>query len=170
MKDFTRLNEAHHRFWDIVLKAVTAVALLAGGIWALYEHFDTEQRKINATFWNKRMELYLATSEVTAQIAAVNSPAEAQDQFKLFWKMYYGQMSVIEDDPVKKEMQKFAGLVRAFQGAGYESTDAATKPVSNEYANLPPVELHQKKKDGAKTLADAMRASLKNSWAEPFGQ
>jgi len=112
------MNEAQHRFWDIALKAVTALALVGGGIWALYEHFDTEKQKINATFWNKRMELYLQTSEVAAHIAGANSPDEATNEFSAFWKLYYGPMSVIEDDAVKNEMQRFAGLVRAFQGTG----------------------------------------------------
>jgi hypothetical protein len=164
------MNEAQHRFWDIALKAVTAAALVGGGIWALYEHFDTEKQKVNATFWNKRMELYLQTSEVAAYIASANSPEQAKNEFNAFWKLYYGPMSVIEDGPVKNEMQRFAGLVRAFQGPGYASTGAETKPISSEYDNLPADALHQKKKDGAKTLADVMHASLKESWAKPFAQ
>ena len=162
------MDANRHNFWDIILKSVTVVTIIFGGGWALFEHFDTEEQKVNSTFWNKRMELYLRTSEAAATIAGATTPAEVTKEIREFWQLFHGPMSVIEDGAVKKEMQEFAGLVRAFQGPGFSSNGSTTKPVSSEFASLSATDLHLKKKDAATELADAMHASLKESWSKPF--
>lgn len=170
LRSFTAMTPARHNFWDITIKAVTTVALFIGGIWALYQHFDTEKKKVYSIIWNKRVELYFETSKSTGAIAVANSPNEVTKEIKDFWQAFYGPMSVIEDDAVKKKMEDFAGFVRAFQGPGYTSVGATTKPVPTEHENLSPEVLHKKKKDSAMALAEAMHISIKQSWSNPFNR
>ncbi len=157
-----------HNLWDIITKAATLLTVIGGGLWALFEHFDTEKQKVNGTFWNTRMDLYVRTSEAAAAIAGANAPTEVTKELREFWLLFHGPMSVFEDAAVKAEMEKFSGLVRAFQGPGASNIGASIKPVPSEFDNLPAAELHKMKQDAAQTLASAMRTSLATSWSKPF--
>ncbi len=157
-----------HNFWDIIAKMLTLAALLGGGWWTLYSYFDAEKQKVNSTFWNTRMTLYVRTSEAAAAIAAADTPAQVTKELTEFWTLYHGPMSVFEDDAVKKKMEHFSGFVRAFQGEGSTETGAITKPVNLVITDLSPAQLHQKKKDAAGDLTAAMRTSLSTSWSKPF--
>ena len=165
------MQESRYRFWDIAIKMLTIAAVMISVSWALYEHFDAEKQRINSVFWSKRLDLYLRTSEVTGRIANARSSDEVEQECAEFWQLYHGPMTVIEDESVKIQMERFAGVVRTFQGPSGTSrrVSGQDKPVSTEFDGLEGDELHRTKKDVAKQLADAMRQSLEN-WGKPFAR
>ena len=102
-----------------------------------------------------------------SDIANAENSREAQTQIDKFWRLYNGPMSLLETNDVKTEMQKFGGLVSAFEGKIKDLSHNNEKPViiANQSSLA---DIGKEMRDGANRLSITMRLSLRNSWNSPF--
>jgi hypothetical protein len=132
---------------ELWLKAATLGSALIAALWTVHIYSDTKEKEFYSSFWNKKMELYIGVSEAASTLATTESSDEFVKARATFWGFYYGRLSVVEDDTVKKAMQTFAGHF----------------PEKGIPANLP-----LNKGQEAYALALALKADLVQSWKRPF--
>jgi hypothetical protein len=133
--------------WELWLKSLTLCGVLVAAGWTLYVYSDTKQKEFYSAFWNKKMELYVGVSEAASTLATTESLEEFVKARAAFWGYYYGRLSIVEDESVKKAMQVFAGEF----------------PADGKPPRLP---LH--KGQAAYRLALALKGDLLRSWQRPF--
>jgi hypothetical protein len=133
--------------WELSLKTLTLVGALAAALWTFYVYSDSKQKEFYSAFWNKKMELYLGVSEAASILATTESADEFVKARATFWGFYYGRLSLVEDDSVKKAMQEFAGH---FPAEGK------------------PTKLPLGKGQEAYALAIALKKNLLRAWQHPF--
>ena len=133
--------------WELWLKTLALVGALVAAPWTIYVYSDTKEKEFYSDFWNKKMELYISVSEAASTLATTESQEEFTKARATFWGFYYGRLSVVEDDSVKKAMQEFSGH---FPAAGA------------------PTKLPLEKGQEAYTLAIALKKDLLLAWQHPF--
>ena len=133
--------------WELWLETLTLAGALIAAIWAIYVYSDTKQKEFYAAFWNKKMELYIGVSEAASILATTESVEEFQKARSIYWAYFYGRLSVVEDESVKRAMQTFAGT---FPAEGVPQG----LPLGNG--------------DDAYRLAVALKSDLVQSWKRPF--
>jgi hypothetical protein len=133
--------------WELWLKTLTLCGILIAAGWTLYVYEDTKEKEFYSSFWNKKMELYIGVSEAASTLATTESPEEFIKARAVFWGYFYGRLSIVEDESVKKAMQSFAG----------------TFPEKGQPTGLP-----LNKGQEAYQLAVALKGDLLRSWQRPF--
>ncbi|MGA8834237.1 MAG: hypothetical protein WB538_01265 [Candidatus Sulfotelmatobacter sp.] len=123
--------EASWRVWDTVAKMVTALGLVAGGIWTLRKYFDdrakerilAQERAKSAgiearkPFSTKQLELYFQAVEAASAIAS--GPWEEQGpSINAFWRLYWGPLALVEDSRVAQAMIHFGEALEADANQG----------------------------------------------------
>jgi hypothetical protein len=133
--------------WELWLKTLALVGALVAAIWTIYVYTDSKEKEFYSAFWNKKMELYISVSEAASILATTESMAKFEEARATFWGFYYGRLSIVEDDSVKKAMQTFAGHF----------------PAEGQPAKLP-----LGKGQEAYALAIALKKDLLRAWQHPF--
>ena len=139
---------SEYETYDILIKAVGALVVLIGVPLGLVKYFDTKRKEFYARFWDKRLEYYLRASKAASSIAVSRSDDNSDAARRDFWQLFFGEMSVVEDESVKEAMQSFGGDLELAKAGG--------KP----YSAL---------EQPAYRLSLACRESLRSSWNRPFG-
>jgi len=94
--------------WDVFLKALGAVGLIATAAIGLVEYYasgnvtatletnklDSEQHKL---YFDKQLEYYVKATEIVASIANTSDPIKRQDLIRSFDVLYYGPMVMFEE-------------------------------------------------------------------------
>jgi hypothetical protein len=134
--------------WDLdkILKLIAICGAAVTFMWGLFQYFDGREREADVRrieamkpFLDRQLELYTEATQVTAAIAVSTDTAERTLALQRFWRLYYGELALVEDRSVEAAMVVFG---RALQ----ESRDTR--------------ELQQL----ALQLARACRESLAASW------
>jgi hypothetical protein len=107
---------------DVVLKVVgslVAVAGLAFGVYQYQQQKETsrKQKEEQETAQkNQQKAVYYAkAASLAAGFAQASTKAEAEDKGKQFWALYYGELSMYEDENVKQAMQNFGGAIKQWE-------------------------------------------------------
>lgn len=112
------MDEARHRWWDIVFKWIGLIALILSAMWTVHKYsqdrsdeFNKEQdaRKADrASFlFQRQAALYFDASRAAATLASpadAKQRAEAQTRFE---QLYWGELVVVEDRRVELAMIAF---------------------------------------------------------------
>ena len=131
---------------ELRLKIVAAVGAALAFVIGLWQYRDTKQKEFHAKFWDQRAAIYQRASAAASALAIVGSAEESLESRRNFWRLYYGEMSLVEDEQVKTAMECFAEGLRHIQ------------------AGSPPNLLTEP----AFELTIVLRQSLKYSWNHPF--
>jgi hypothetical protein len=135
---------------------LTLIIALSGVFIGLWQYKKTTERDFKRAFWEKQLNLYMELTGATATLVAFSAdkdPVAIQEYQKArvkFWELYYGELAVIADPNVDKEMVDFGYCFRLIE-IGDRRCD--------------PVDLKPK----ALSLAAACRASVSNSWKQDLG-
>lgn len=148
------LTEDQYREWNLYLKIFTLLAIIIGGLFAIYKFESTKEKEFYSTFWNKKLELYQRTSNAVATMATTSDINEYLIAKSDFLELYYGELSLVESLFVKENMQKFYCDLLQVQGSGLNEPE------------LPVTKLQQP----AYKLSLALHTDLAMSWKEPFGE
>ncbi len=97
--------------WELIIKAFSVFALIVAGVWAFHRYSDTKEKEYYSEFWNKKMELYLETSSWASIMATTSSVADFNEAREEYYQLFYGRLSLVEGNAVKKAMQDFSGNV-----------------------------------------------------------
>jgi hypothetical protein len=117
-----------------------AVAFIVGVV----QFAITTAQKNREPFLKKQLELCCLASETAAQLATETDPVEWEKARKQFWRLYWGQLGIVEDEKVESAMVILGNLV----------------PIVPEPPRLPMSEL----KSGSLALAHAARDLMAESW------
>lgn len=127
------MTEEAARFWDSVAKMITAVGLVAGGLWAAWKYFAARQRErqldrdartkeiqlaqekaksaeveARKPFSEKQLELYFQAVEAASLLATLPKSHPAYGAVSSdFWKLYWGALALVEDQLVANAMFNF---------------------------------------------------------------
>jgi hypothetical protein len=144
------MDENSHRKWDILLKAIGAASIAIGGVFGLWQYRDTTEKEFRKPFWEKQIDVYFEVSKAAATIATLDETntekkKETEDEF---WKLYWGQVVLVEDKPVKDAMQRFSQCLKGEDE--YCRSDDELKKEELQKLSL--------------ELANSCRSSISNSW------
>ncbi len=113
------IPEEWARTIDCFTKLVTAVVIIFGGWWTVYQYLNgradqlsTQRIEARKPLLEKRLQLYVEATTATATIATskdVNEVAKAKEQF---WRLYFGPMRLVEDYRVWDSMRDFGACLQ----------------------------------------------------------
>jgi hypothetical protein len=84
------------------------VMALAGGMWGHW----LEQRQANKRpFLEKQLALCFEAVEMESRLAAARDPKEWEDARLTFWRLFWGPLSMVEDQRVKEAMEAFGNIL-----------------------------------------------------------
>lgn len=141
------MGEQVYRLCDILIKSIGIVAVALGIPIGVSQYRDTKQKEFYSELWNRRLATYEDASNAAALVAISASLESSERHRRDFWRLFYGPMSLIEDDAVKKAMENFGSLL--------SQAEAGEKRLA---------ELKQP----AYKLTLVLRDSLKRTWDRPF--
>lgn len=101
--------------WELTLKVIAALVAIAGFAFGLYQYYGQANKERNLLLQKQQFELYFKATEITSKFAQSSDPKETEQIRKQFWEVYYGQLSVVEDERVKDAMKRFGGAVKAWE-------------------------------------------------------
>lgn len=144
--------------WSAPLQHFSTLALIAGGIFALWRYSDTTARQFQRPLWDQQVKLYFETTRVTAQLASLEPGPAWQAAANEFWVMYFGPLSIVENQGVEQAMVDFSAALEA----ATPLAQMVTAPALQEIAPDRTSDL-AKRFDAAK--AELQTASLSLAWA-----
>lgn len=97
--------------WSAPLQHLSTLALLAGGIFALWRYSDTTARQFQRPLWDQQVNLYFETTRTTARLASLDPGPEWQAAANEFWVMYFGPLSIVENQGVEQAMVDFSAAL-----------------------------------------------------------
>lgn len=163
---------------ELVQALVPALTAVAGGLWVAYTYLQQKkeaqvQQKIQAErenrtrlieaqkpFAQRRLETYTETSRIVGTLVALDKSTEKWaanrewiNALKRFHELYWTDMSIVEDDQVKKAMQEFS-----------EQLDLVIYGPTNTN-HYEPIKANQEElKQRAYRLSRGIRASIERTW------
>ncbi len=101
--DIKKTLAKHNRF-DGIVKTVTALIALVAIVAGFIQYRVTTENEFRKTFWQQQLEVYKRTTQAAAGIAlSTESPPSPSDR-ATFWRLYWGELSVLEHPVVKDAM------------------------------------------------------------------
>jgi hypothetical protein len=142
--------------WTKTLTLVGAVITMAGavvgGLWSFYTYTETKEKEFYTYFWNKKMELFLRTTNAASEMATSASLESFNKARNEYWEMFYGPLSLVEGPCVKRAMEVFSQCV--------------PKDTLMSSDRLP---MHKLKQPSYR-LAVRLKEELASSWQIPFSE
>ena len=146
------MESDRYKSWELWLKTLTLIGVVIGAIWAYFTYTDTKQKEFYTTYWNTKLELFLETSKAASQVATATSVEDFNKARDKYWELFYGPLSLVEGDGVKKAMQVFSAHV--------------PKEPLDSSAQLPMKSLEQP----AYRLTIELKKELGQAWRDPFSE
>lgn len=134
-------------YWLPVLIAV--IPITAG----IFQYYSTRQAEFREQFWKEQIALYKQAADAAAEIAMAPTLEAAAPARSTFWKLYWGELSMLEHKEVEQAMKSF--------GARLGQCEAGTgTPCFGEPDGSRPTELRSR----SYQLAHCLRFSLLQTW------
>lgn len=133
------LDETKGTNWDLIVKIVGLIALVASGLWTLYK-FRADRRvdldhqlqaqqteaklkadELNRYIFERQAGLYFEAAQAASKIATSHNNAEKKAASDKFYELYFGQLVVVEDRRVELAMIEFSRCLNQ-NGAGCSRT------------------------------------------------
>ena len=104
--------------WDLVFKVIGAAVAVGGLVFGIYQ-FQSGKDNTNSDkeklLREQKVELYRKATEIAASFPQASDPQEADAKKKEFWSIYYGQLSIVEDENVKHAMMRYGAALKAWE-------------------------------------------------------
>jgi hypothetical protein len=105
------MSEGRARFIDATCKVIALIGIGAGAGWTLYTYFNARAKEgrtalieARKPFEAERLTLYLRATTAVGAILANRDPKDNEQAMKEFWTVYYGPLSIVQDDAVASSM------------------------------------------------------------------
>jgi hypothetical protein len=164
--------------WELLFKLAGLLTITFGIAWPLYQYTKTlekeredrkerqaredEQkrketeaalREARKPFLQRQQELYFEAATVASKLSTLAPGTEREAARKRFYQLYWGELSVVEDELVEKAMVRFKGEFEKYEGERANNSQASR------------LELER----GSLILAHACRDSLARGWGYDRG-
>jgi hypothetical protein len=114
--DALEKKSARQREWAYIIKALTPAGTAVGALlvllWGIHQYYDTNRNEFQKTIWKEQYALYQEACASASAIAVADKLESAKEQRDMFWKLYYGRLSILEHPAVKKAMQHYGHKLR----------------------------------------------------------
>jgi hypothetical protein len=111
-------SEFRFKIWDRSLATISALSLIIGGVWGLWQYIDQQEKdrelrdqEYNLALYKERKEMYYALCAAVGEIASSKSSAEAEPAIKAFFKLYHGGVHIVSDRVLDEAKAAFARKV-----------------------------------------------------------
>jgi shikimate kinase len=111
------------------------------------ELLASKEREYLQKFWQERLRLYEEVTRATGQIASSDTLDDAKTSIGVFWKLYWGPLSILEDRVVLSAMVVYGEKLKKLE-AKAQTEEIMLKELQSE----------------AYDLARACRKSLEKTW------
>lgn len=132
---------------DITQTEINTVTMIVGivtAIVAIVQYGHTKRSEFRKRFWEEQLEIYKRTCVAAAGIATASSIALVKRECEEFWRLYWGELSILESKDVKDAMVNFGNQLHLVEAE----------------------QAHPKSLEGLSyQLARACRISLERTWA-----
>jgi hypothetical protein len=132
---------------QIEINTVTMAVGIITAIFAIIQYGITKRSEFRKRFWEEQLEIYRRTCVAASSIATSSAIAVVGKECETFWRLYWGELSILESKAVKSAMEAFGTQLRIVEAA-------QASPKSLEELSY--------------RLARACRASLEKTW-DPVG-
>jgi hypothetical protein len=123
--------------------ATMAVGILTA-MFAIVSYGLTKRSEFRKRFWEEQLEVYKRTCVAASSIATASAITCVVKERETFWRLYWGELSILESKGVKTAMEAFGDQLRIVEAA-------KSSPKSLEQLSY--------------RLARACRVSLEKTWA-----
>jgi hypothetical protein len=113
------MSEERARFIDAGCKLLAVVGVIIGGGWTLYTYLHaradearTASLEARKPFQAQRLDLYIRATAAAATLATTTDPTERAKAEKDFWNLYWGPLSIVEDQQVEASMVRLGRCIR----------------------------------------------------------
>ncbi|GGO80900.1 hypothetical protein GCM10011348_18660 [Marinobacterium nitratireducens] len=138
-----------YKTMDLSIKGLTLVGALIAAIWAYHTYTDTKEKEFYTTFWNTKLQMFLETSAAASTMATTESIEDFYKARTRYQELFFGRLSLVEGDSVKKAMIEFSSLI----------------PGEAISQDMLPLEFLQQP---AYRLTITMKEELGSAWRAPF--
>ena len=107
-----RLNENSYRFWDLVLKAASAIGFIVAALFSYHQYLDTAMREARKPFLEKRLQLCLEAADSAATIATSPKPDDVATAVVTLDRLYWGSMAIVDNQPIASAMKNFHDAIK----------------------------------------------------------
>jgi hypothetical protein len=179
------MNDAVMKKWDLRVKVIGLVTLIASGGWTLYKFREdrrvdldheqqatlreeaTKKKELNAFIFQRQAMLYFDAANAAAIIATSKDAAEVSKARDRFTALYYGELVVVEDRRVELAMITFERCLETRQDdcSRFPFTQKDKRITDEHMRQLGPGEL----KNLSLELAACVRTALATDRGIDFG-
>lgn len=85
----------------------TALATLVAGVWAVTKYVETTKFEYLKDFHTRQMTIIIDAAKTVANLVADNNQTDWSKQQEAFWKLYYGELIIFEDQKIECAMSYF---------------------------------------------------------------
>jgi len=132
---------------QIEINTVTMAVGIITAIFAIIQYGLTKRSEFRKRFWEEQLEIYKRTCVAASSIATAKAITAVEKECETFWRLYWGELSILESKAVKTAMEAFGNQLRIVEAE-------QSSPQSLEQLSY--------------RLARACRASLEKTW-DPVG-
>ena len=100
-----RVNEDSYRFWDLVLKAGTAIGFILAAGFSYYQYLDTANRESKKPFLEKQLELCVKAADSAGTIATSPHPEEVAQAKVTLDRLIWGAIAIVDNEDIFEAMQ-----------------------------------------------------------------
>ena len=100
---------------ETYVKIVTAVATCLAILVGVAQYFITSRTEFRKTFWQKQLEVYTRATDAAARIALSSDVRSSAADRATFWRLYWGELSMLEHPNVKAAMVAYGRQLNAVE-------------------------------------------------------
>jgi hypothetical protein len=104
--------------WKLALGIIPLLAAVLTGYCGVQQYRETREEQFRQRFWEEQLRIYARALDATSTIASAASLEEANEARQQFWRLYWGEMSLLESKSVERAMIAFGDLLRMCEAAG----------------------------------------------------
>jgi hypothetical protein len=141
-----RLDEDEARGLDAIYKGIGLLVVVVGGAWPLVQFIqhraevrETEAIEARKPFEEKRLQIYSDVVSATAAVAGSADPSEVAKAKERFSVLYLGQLTLVEDEPVRDAAARFSGCMK--QGKKCDQLPSYAEALAASCRPFPPKNL-----------------------------
>ena len=115
------MDEGTARFWTTIFGGITALGLVAGGLYSLVQYLDSREKDrqtlalqiavsrlaARQTFNNSHLDLCTQAASAAGTIATGMDQQKVRAATDDFWRLYWGPLGIVEGGDVAREMVLF---------------------------------------------------------------
>lgn len=168
--------------FDHFFKLLSVLGPIVTFLWGVYiwrdkslkeldaARFDAERvretRQVEATkpFLERQLTLYNSATKTAAIIAKSNDQSELHTAVECFWRLYWGELALVENREVEAAMVELGKLVPTFETAMVEVQKTGLKSEESQQLRKENEMIREKLQQLSLRLAHACRHSLDKSW------